>query len=65
VQDAVAAEALIDDTELLAASRDQAPCKLVGPAAECVVGRDVPVGNRVAERDDRADVATGQNIDST
>ena len=54
VQDAVAAEALVHHAQRPAAARDEPPRKLIRPAAERVVRRDVGVGQRIAERDDAA-----------
>jgi hypothetical protein len=57
VQDAVAAETLVHDAHRAPVAGDQPSCKLIRPAAECVVRGDVRVGQRIAERDNAAGAA--------
>ena len=50
VQDAVAAEALVHHAQRAAVhARDEPPRKLVRPATERVVRRDIGVGQRIAD----------------
>ena len=64
VEDAVAAQPLVHDTERPpAVPRDQAAGKLVGPATERVVRRDVCVRQRVAQRDDTARLRRCLDVD--
>ena len=65
VQDLVAAEPLVHHPERPATLPcDQPPGQLVGPAAIGVMGRDIAVGQRVAERDHAAGLVRRQHIDA-
>ncbi len=65
VQDPVAAEPLVHHPERPAAlPGDQPPGQLVGPAAIGVMGRDIGVGQRVAERDHASGLVRRQHVDA-
>src|SRR5438477_1051517 len=65
VQDAVAAEPLVHHRHRSPARpRDQPARELRGPAVMAVVGRDIGVGQRIAERDDRACLVRRDDVDA-
>ena len=65
VQDAVAAEPLVHHRHRPSArTRHEPACELRGPAVMTVVGRDVGVGQRVADRDDGAGRLRRDDVDA-
>ena len=64
VQDAVAAEPLVHHAHRAATACDEPSRKLVRPAAERVVGGDVGIGQRIAERHDAAGLRGRQHVDA-